>query len=175
MDKLNLLAISGSLRKASYNTALIQSLQLLSPDTIEINHFDRLIDIPPFNPDDDIVEVPIVCRLENELTASDGLIIASPEYAHGISGVLKNTLDWLVGGEAFVNKPVVILNASPRASHAINQLKEVVSTMSGQIIEEACIDIPLLGSGLDAKGICSDPTIAKCLKQMLDCLKLKIQ
>ena len=64
------------------------------------------------------------------------MIIASPEYAHGVSGVLKNALDWLVGSDGFAGKPVLILNAAPRARHAIVALREILATMSAQIVDE---------------------------------------
>ncbi|MGH8137417.1 MAG: NADPH-dependent FMN reductase [Steroidobacteraceae bacterium] len=75
--------------------------------------------------------------LSGRIRTCDGLLIASPEYAHGVPGVLKNALDWLVAGEEFVGKPVALFNASPRASHAQASLTETITTMSGRIISEA--------------------------------------
>ena len=70
----------------------------------------------------------------NAVGKASALIIASPEYAHGISGVSKNALDWLVSYEGFVDKPIALVNASPRARHAFDALHEVLRTMSANII-----------------------------------------
>ena len=98
------------------------------------------------------------------LDESDGLIIASPEYAHGISGPMKNALDWLVSGVEFPYKPILLINTSPRAFHAQEALREV---LSGNIIEEAGVCIPLLSSDLDVDGIMDDLEIRHCLSKGL--------
>jgi chromate reductase, NAD(P)H dehydrogenase (quinone) len=84
----------------------------------------------------------------------------SPEYAHGVPGVLKNALDWLVSGEEFVGKPIALFNASPRATHAQASLAEIVTTMAGRIVPEASIAVSLLGKNLDAPGIIADLEIS---------------
>ena len=88
-----------------------------------------------------------------KLAAADALIIASPEYAHGVSGAMKNALDWLVSFEPFVYKPVAVFNASPRAHHGDDALREILKTMPAIIVEPASIDIPLLSANLTATGI----------------------
>jgi chromate reductase, NAD(P)H dehydrogenase (quinone) len=92
------------------------------------------------------------------------LLISSPEYAHGVPGVLKNALDWLVSGEEFVGKAIALINASPRATHAQAALIEIMTTMSGQIVPEASITLALLGKNLDAAGIIADPALSGDLK-----------
>ncbi len=174
MKILKILALSGSLRKASYNTALIHALSKLAPEGIEIIPFEGIDNLPLFNPDLVIQDITPVTRLSEALEKSDGLILASPEYAHGISGVLKNALDWLVAGEEFVNMPVALLNTSPRASHAQKALREVIKTMSGDIIEEASISVPLLGSNLDSDGIIKHPEISLALKEAITIFKQAI-
>lgn len=131
MENLKLLALSGSLRRASYNTAAIAALQILAPRDRELT-IGSIAELPLFNPDLDAESIPALTELVDALRESDGLIIASPEYAHGISGPLKNALDWLVGGVEFPFKPIMLINTSPRASHAQEALKEVLATMSGQ-------------------------------------------
>lgn len=149
---IHLLALSGSLRKSSYNTAVLQAMAALAPDGIGIQ-IGSIADLPLFNPDLEDQPIPALELLRSQLQQADGLIIASPEYAHGVSGPLKNALDWLVSGTEFPYKPVMLVNTSPRASHALASLREIIATMSGQIVEPACITVPLLGSGLDAHGI----------------------
>ncbi|MHB1144788.1 MAG: NADPH-dependent FMN reductase [Thiobacillus sp.] len=92
---------------------------------------------------------------------------ASPEYAHGVTGSMKNALDWMVGCEAFVNKPVALLNASPRAVHAQASLKEIVAVMSALIVEESSITVPVLDSGLDEAGIIAHPDISQRIVESL--------
>lgn len=166
MEKIRLLALSGSLRDKSYNAAAIRALRFLVPPHIEITigHIEAL---PLFNPDREHEQIPAVAALKSGLGAADGLIIASPEYAHGISGPMKNALDWLVSGEEFPYKPIMLINTSPRAHHALDALKEVLATMSGVIVESAYVSIELLSSGLDDAGIRADPHLADRLRSGL--------
>ena len=162
MESLKLLALSGSLRKSSYNTAAIKALNILAPGHIDIT-IGNIADLPLFNPDMEGDEIPELQQLKSSLKESAGLIIASPEYAHGISGPLKNALDWMVSGEEFPYKPIMLINTSPRASHAQVSLKEVLSTMSGNIIEKSNVSIPLLSSELNASGIVENQKLSKAL------------
>ena len=124
-----------------------------------------------FNPDRDDENIPPLDRLKGLLGECAGVIIASPEYAHGISGPLKNALDWLVSSEEFPRKPIMLINTSPRASHAQAALREVLTTMSGDIIESACVTLPLLGSDLDSGvAIVEHPEISAALLRALDAL-----
>lgn len=159
MNHFKILAVSGSLRRTSYNTALLNTLNELSPDSVEVQIYTKLNELPLFNPDLEENLPQAVRHLKDALATADGLIISSPEYAHGITGVLKNALDWLVSGEEFVYMPVALFNTSPRASHAQAALREVVTTMSGNIIDKANLTIPLLGSGLDTRGILENQTL----------------
>lgn len=170
MKNIRILALSGSLRKSSYNTALIKAVSDLAPAGVEVVAYSGLGDLPLFNPDLEGEDIPAVNNLVCELGKSNGLIIASPEYAHGISGVLKNALDWLVSGEEFVYMPVALLNSSPRATHAQAALREVITTMSGNIIEGASISVPLLSSNLDAEGIVKNTDISRSLKSSIEML-----
>jgi len=165
---MKILALSGSLRAASYNTAMLEAMKKLAPETIEINVYKKLDNLPLFNPDLNEDETASYQDLKQCLAESQGLIIASPEYAHGISGVLKNALDWLVAGEEFVDMPLALLNASPRASHAQAALREVVTTMSGCIVDEACVSVPLLGSALDKNSMLQNKEISALLTLSLN-------
>ncbi len=78
--------------------------------------FEGLDELPHFNPDLESKELPVVTRFREAIKAADGLILSSPEYAHGVPGSLKNALDWLVGGSEMVGKPVALFDASTRSS-----------------------------------------------------------
>jgi NAD(P)H-dependent FMN reductase len=134
---------------------------------MEVVLYGGLGDLPHFNPDLEEAEPGQVADLRAQVRSADGLLISSPEYAHGVPGVLKNALDWLVGGEEFVAKPVALLNASPRSTRALESLTETVTVMSARLVSEASITVPLLGTKLDAAGIVAQPEIATALRTAL--------
>lgn len=164
---MKILALPGSLRAASVNRALLRAAGRLAPAGMEIEVFDGLGDLPLFNPDLELRPPDAVRRFRARVAASDALLIASPEYAHGVTGTLKNALDWLVSDESFAGKPVALLNASGRARHADASLREILSTMAAVVIERASITIPLPGSLLDEDAIAGLPAVAAALRQAL--------
>ncbi len=113
---LTVAAIAGSLRQASYNRSLLRAAQELAPERLRIEIHD-LLDIPLYNEDVEKEGVPpSVDALRQAIRAADGLLIATPEYNHGVPGVLKNTFDWLSRpprGSALGGKPTAIFGASP--------------------------------------------------------------
>lgn len=167
MESLRLLALSGSLRKESYNSAVLSALRSIAPENITISIGD-ISGLPLFNHDREDELIPALVELKGNLKSADGLIIASPEYAHGISGPMKNALDWLVSGDEFPYKPVMLINTSPRAHHALDALREVLVTMSASIIDTSCVTIPLLGSHLDAEGIIKNHDLVEILSNGLN-------
>jgi chromate reductase, NAD(P)H dehydrogenase (quinone) len=150
MRHFTVLALSGSLRKASLNTAMLTMAVGCAPPGLRVNLHRGLGDLPLFNPDLELHEPPSVARLRSEIAMADAVIIASPEYAHGVSGVMKNALDWMVATGVFVDKPVVLWNASPRASIALVALRETLIVMSARLVNEAALE--LLIKPADAAG-----------------------
>ena len=170
---MRLLAISGSLRRASINTATLEALARLAPEGVKVLVYRELAGLPPFNPDDDVEDRPKpepVETLRALVGASDALIIAAPEYAHGVPGVLKNALDWLVASETFAGKPVALLNTSPRAFHAQASLRETLATMAARLVPEAFAGLSLAGKQLTADQILADPANARRLKESIEAL-----
>ncbi len=110
---MRLLAISGSLRSQSTNTSLLRALTLLAPPTVDVTLYEDLEKVPPFNPDREREENPIVDGFRTALRESDAVIFSTPEYAHGMPGALKNALDWVVGSGELYQKPAALCNASP--------------------------------------------------------------
>jgi NAD(P)H-dependent FMN reductase len=160
---MKILALAGSLRAASINAALLRAAARLAPPGCTITLLS-LAALPLFNPDLEGAPAPAVLALRRAVDLSDALMIASPEYAHGVSGVMKNALDWLVSHEGFVAKPVALLNSSPRAHHAYEALAETLGTMSAHIVREACVAIPLLGAGLDEEGMVGNAAVATSIR-----------
>jgi len=171
---MKILAISGSLRAASINSTLLRAAARLAPPDVEINISHVIGDLPLFNPDLELHMPPTVVRLHAEIAAADALLIASPEYAHGVTGALKNMLDWLVSFEPFVYKPIAIFNASPRAQHADVALREILTTMSAIIVEAASIKIALLGAHLSESAIVESPAIAHSIALALADLRAAV-
>ena len=167
---MRILAISGSLRAASINTALLRAAARLAPQEMEVALFRSVGELPLFNPDLEPRVPPSVVALRNKVAAADALLIASPEYAHGVTGTMKNTLDWLVSFEPFVCKPVAVFNASPRARHADAALRETLKTMSAVIVEDASVTIPLLGAGLDESSMAASPMVSQAIRGALAAL-----
>jgi len=167
---VRLFALCGSLRRASVNRAALEALVLLASEGVEIEIWDELAALPAFNPDDEepgsSLPAP-VAALRRKTEACDGLIVAAPEYAHGISGALKNALDWLVGSEAFAGKPTMLINVAPRAFHAQAQLREILATMSARVVPEACMTLPLGSRSAGATAIAADERVAAKLREGL--------
>lgn len=164
---MRILAISGSLRAGSSNTTLLRAAARLAPGGVAVDLYDGLGDMPHFNPDLELAPIPAVLDFRAKLTAADGVLISSPEYAHGVPGTLKNALDWVVGSGELIYKPVALLNASPRSTYAQAALTETLMVMTAALVPEATIAVPLQGRKLDAEGIASDPGLADPLRAAL--------
>jgi chromate reductase len=170
-QRTRVLAISGSLRRQSSNTALVEAAVRLAPDAVELVVYSSLGSLPHFNPDEDGADVPEpVSEFRARLQASDALLISSPEYAHGVPGALKNALDWVVGSGELIGKPVALINASGRATHAWASLAETVTVMSARLVPEASITIPLDGRRMDADTVVQDPHLSRRLRLAIDLL-----
>jgi chromate reductase len=165
---VRLLAISGSLRAASLNSAALEAMRMLAPEGVEVALWRDLGSMPPFNADLDGEPPPEAVRAFRALVGScDGLLIAAPEYAHGVPGALKNALDWLVGSDVFPGKPTALVNVSPRAFHAQAALRETLATMSARLALKAFVALPLTGRTLDAQAILADPEWRQALRRSL--------
>ena len=138
---MKLIGISGSLRTASLSTALLRTAATLTPYGVGLAIYEGLGGLPHFNPDLDTNALPLaVADFRSQLNSSAGVIISSPEYAHGVPGVLKNALDWLVASGEFYEKPVALFSASPRARFAQASLAETLTVMTARLIPEAFLN-----------------------------------
>lgn len=164
---MRILAISGSLRAASSNTAVVRAAKRVAPENVEVVIYDGLAGLPHFNPDFDNEEVaPSVADFRWQMKRADGVLVSSPEYAHGVPGTLKNALDWLVSSGETVGKPFALVNTSPRAVHAQASLKEILETMAAVIASEASVALPL-GDKKDEASIAADPDLSAQLRSAI--------
>jgi NAD(P)H-dependent FMN reductase/RimJ/RimL family protein N-acetyltransferase len=158
---LRILGIPGSLRARSTNLLLLETVALLAPPQAQLEIFTRLADIPPFQPDTPPdIRPAAVAALRQAITAADAVVFSVPEYAHGLPGVLKNALDWLVDGIEFTHKPVALFNASARSVYAQAALRETLITMGADFLNDAYLTIPLTGGVRTPQQLVTDSAIA---------------
>jgi chromate reductase len=166
---MRILAISGSLRAGSSNSRVIAALQHLAPPGVEMVIYEGLGGLPHFNPDLDGGDLPAAAaEWRRQIGLCDGLVICSPEYAHGVAGSMKNALDWLVPSLEFPETPVALINASPHAQFAQIQMRETLSVMSARLVGAASVAVPLQGVRLTAEEIAADRDLGGQLAAALE-------
>jgi len=138
--KPRLLALSGSLRRQSYNTAILAALAEVVAAQANLELFPRN-DVPLYDQDADTETPPaVIARLRVAVASANGIVIASPEYNAGMSGVLKNALDWIsrpYGKSGLTGKPVLTITSSPATTggaRAQAQLNETLTAIAAQIV-----------------------------------------
>jgi chromate reductase, NAD(P)H dehydrogenase (quinone) len=165
---LEILALCGSLRQRSSNSELLQACALLAPPDLRLEFYRGLTTLPYFNADlDGASPPPPVAAWRAQVARADALLISSPEYARGVPGVLKNALDWLVGGSEVVGKPVALLNGSPRSRHAQDSLTLTLQTISARPVSPQAFLAPVLGRTLAAADIAADGALSAVLRAAL--------
>lgn len=140
---MRILAISGSLQAKSSNLSLLQTAARVAPADVEVVLFDGLRHLPQFDPDLDVAPLPAaVAALREQLGASAGLLIASPEYGHSLPGSLKNAIDWAIPSGELEGKPVAITCAVPAAERGLmglQALRQTLNAVSARIVGGAPI------------------------------------
>ena len=162
--------MSGSLRAASANSALLRAAAGLVPPGVELYVYDEIGELPHFNPDREATPGAAVARWQSLLLGCDGVLIACPEYAHGVPGAFKNALDWVVGTAGLEGLPVALINTAPRAVHAQAALAEIIATMGWSIVEDACVTIPVARKGVELAAIGAEPQFTQPLQLALQTL-----
>lgn len=152
---MRLYAISGSLRAASVHSALLRALKDNAPDGVEIEICDLIGQIPIFNPDLEGDQTPAaVLAFAEKVGRADALMIACPEYAHGIPGGLKNAFDWLVSRSELVGKPFLFAHGyQNRGQYALAALREVLLTASLVEMPMSGFSLPLVGKSIPETGV----------------------
>lgn len=132
MERIQLLGLSGSIRTGSYCTAVLRTIQQRLPAEAELT-IHPLADLPLYNQDEDGAAAPAAVRaLRQAISQSDGIVMISPEYNHGMSGVLKNALDWAsrpYGASSLLRKPVLTMTASPAFTGGVRAQMQMNETL----------------------------------------------
>lgn len=176
--QIRIIAISGSLRSGSSNTMLLRAAAAMAPRGVTVELYDGIDRLPFFNPDLDDEHVPAAVEsFRAVLRTAHGLLLSSPEYAHGVPGVLKNALDWLVGstqGE-IVDKPVALINASPRSTHAQASLVETLRTMSARVVADVRLGVSLKAQAFDEASLRDEPDVVRVVSSALAALEAAVR
>ena len=143
---MKLLAISGSARRESTNTAFLMAMKDFLPTGVELSVFAGLDTLPVFSPDAEGANVPpAVAAFLALVSGADGIIISSPEYVRAIPGGLKNAIDWMVSRFEVIGKPVALAHASHRGDDMLASLRLVLSTISSGFQDSLFLRVPLVG------------------------------
>jgi NAD(P)H-dependent FMN reductase len=155
--------VFGSLRTGSVNAAVLRTASVLAPAGVTTEIYERLGTLPHFDPDDDHDPLPAaVASLRAFIAAADAVLFCTPEYAGALPGSFKNLLDWTVGGAEMYHKPVAWINASTAPAGAVNahaSLRTVLGYLTAEIVEAACVAIPIPRASIGADGLIGDAAI----------------
>ncbi len=158
-DPVAVVLITGSTRAGSTNTAAVRTAAGLTGSGVRATLWERLVDLPAFIPDDTAEPPAAVSELRALLAAADAVVFCTPEYAGTLPGSLKNAVDWLVGSGELYRKPVAWINigAPGRGTGAEATLSMVLGYVGADIIERACVRIPIGRDMVCADGTVHDP------------------
>ncbi|WP_330458644.1 NAD(P)H-dependent oxidoreductase [Streptomyces sp. NBC_00820] len=166
-----ILLLSGSLRAGSTNEALLRTAQAVAPSAkVRAVMYDGLAELPHFNPDDDTDPLPApVVGLRAAIDRAAAVLICTPEYAGTLPGSFKNLLDWTVGGTEICDKPVAWVNAAAphRGQGAEATLRAVLGYTGADIVESACVKIPVDRGTVDEDGLIDDVGTRRQLGEVL--------
>lgn len=175
---MNILAMSGSLRKGSYNTALLNAVREVVSDDSNVNIYD-LSNLPMYNQDLEESFPKEALDFKKAVEESDAVIIATPEFNRSISSVLKNALDWASrpwGENSFAGKPVLVLGASVSvAGTAVAQqhLKQILLFLDMKVIGQPEFYLGNAANKFNEKGELVDDDTRKLLSKAVSVLESK--
>ncbi|KOG25564.1 MULTISPECIES: NADPH-dependent FMN reductase [Streptomyces] len=186
MSASSILAISGSLRADSHNTQLLRAAQKFNPGGMDIEIYDGLRDIPPYDLDLDTPDLrpAAVQELRRRVAEADGLLIATPEFNYSIPGVLKNALDWLstdwtrTEGLPMRLKPTAILGAGPGAFGTVRAqlaLRQILVCTDNDVVVKPEVHVFRSHERFDADGNLTDEDTITLLQDLLTALRSKTE
>lgn len=159
IQKKKIVAICGSTRASSTNLNLIRVIAELTKDRFEITIFEGIGELPHFNPDDNNENVsPKVIAFRQLLSSSAGVIICTPEYAHGVPGSLKNAIDWTVSTNEFSQKPVALITASTDGTYAHKAMLETLRVIEAKNIDSHNLLIQFAKTKISVESQITDET-----------------
>lgn len=173
MGTIKILGLVGSLRRASYNKALMRAAMTLKPEDAVIEVFD-LEGIPPFNQDREANPPEIVKKLKVTIREADALLIATPEYNYSVSGILKNAIDWAsrpYGDNAFTGKPVAIMSASVGSlggARAQYHLRQILLALDMYPLNRPEVMVPFAEKSIDAEGNVTNEKTRRLIRELLE-------
>jgi chromate reductase len=173
---MRVLGIAGSLRRDSYNSGLLRAAADVLPSGVELEVFDGLKAIPPYDADDDgeIAPAP-VAALRSAIAEADAVLIATPEYNASIPGVLKNALDWASRPHAtnpLRGKPAAVVGASTGMFGAVwaqAEARKVLSTIGARVVDME-LPVPEGDERFDAAGALVDDEVREQLGEVVGAL-----
>jgi chromate reductase len=177
---VKILGISGSLRKASYNTALLKACAELMPAGMTMT-YARIDDIPLFNQDVFDAGLPESAkRFRAEAAAADGILIATPEYNFSVPAALKNAIDWgsRAPNQVFQDKPIALFSASggPMGGARVQyDLRRILGQLWGHVLPRPEVFVGAVASKVDAQGHVTDEATRKFLTDLLTGFKTWIE
>jgi chromate reductase len=173
---MRVLGISGSLRRDSYNSGLLRAAADLLPSGAELEVFDGLKAIPPYDADDDVHPAPrAVAALREAIADADAVLVATPEYNASIPGVLKNALDWASRPHAtnpLRGKPAAVVGASTGMFGAVwaqAETRKILSTIGARVLDHE-LPVPESDERFDAAGELRDAEVQEQLAEILGAL-----
>jgi len=168
MSKKKVVAISGSTRQNSTNDGLIKAIADLSAENIDITVFNGIASLPQFNPDNDGDNVaPEVSGFRQLLNNADGIIICTPEYAHGVPGALKNAIDWTISSSEFPHKPTMLMTASTDGKYGHKALLETLKVIEAKNVENLQLVISFVKTKISADGKITDEKTLAEVKRLI--------
>ncbi len=176
-SNLSVLAIAGSLRKASFNRMALEVAKGLAPDGMSITIFEGLGDIPPYNEDMRGGDDPgAAVALADAVRAADAVLIATPEYNYSIPGVLKNAIDWASRApeQPFKDKPVAIMGAAMGGlgtARAQYHLRQCFVFLDANVLGRPEVFIGSAHTKFDDNGALNDDVAKDLITQQLEALK----
>jgi len=173
---VKLILVSGSLRRDSHNGLLLLDAARLVPGGVEVEVWEELKEIPPYDEDDDGPGAPRpVVRMRETFAAADAVLFATPEYNSSVPGQLKNALDWLsrpLATNALRNTPVAVVGASTGAFGAVwaqAELRKVLAAMGARVVEGE-LALGHAHERFDEHGVIVDESLREQLEEVVSTL-----